>query len=238
MAHYHMVISSKYGYKTGHVSYKKSYIERLIWNEFGLEVISQQELLHWGTGRYLMNWIQVVCIKLKQIWPLVFSISKVKEKELFFNESKFQSKFGLEVSSQWKLLHWGTSRYLINGIQVVYFKLKEIWPLFSIAKAKKTGLFFFFFLNKSKSQSKFGLEVSSQWKLHHWGTGRYLMNWIQVVYFKLKEIWPLFAPAKAKKSSSFFISLPPNLWMKAWNLSPNLTLNNLNSVHKIPTSSF
>ena len=48
-------------------------------------------------------------------------------------------------------------------IQVVYFKLKEIWPLFSIAKAKKTGSFFFFFLNESNSQSKFGLEVSSQW---------------------------------------------------------------------------
>ena len=37
-----------------------TYIERLIWNEFDLEVISQRELLHWGTGRYLMNWIQVV----------------------------------------------------------------------------------------------------------------------------------------------------------------------------------
>ena len=40
-------------------------------------------------------------------------------------------------------LHWRTDRYLINWIQVVYFKLKEIWPLFSIAKAKKKALFFF-----------------------------------------------------------------------------------------------
>ena len=31
-----------------------------------------------------------------------------------------------------------------------------------------------------------------------------LMNWIPVVYFKLKEIWPLFSLAKAKKLSSFF----------------------------------
>ena len=74
------------------------------------------------------------------------------------------------------------------------------------------------FLSESKSQSKFGIEVSFQWKLLHWGTGRCLMNWIQVVYFKLKEIWPVFAPAKAKKPSLFFTSLPLNLWMKAWKL--------------------
>ena len=33
------------------------------------------------------------------------------------------------------------------------------------------------------------------------------MNWIQVVYFKLKEIWLLISPAKAKKPSLFFTSL-------------------------------
>ena len=60
----------------------KSYIERLIWIEFGLEVTSQGELLHWGTGRYLMNWIQVVCFKLKEIWPL-FAPAKAKKSSLF-----------------------------------------------------------------------------------------------------------------------------------------------------------
>ena len=72
------------------------------------------------------------------------------------NENDSQSKFGLEVISQPKLLHWGTDMYLINRIQVVYFKRKEIWSLFAPAKAKKTGSFFF--LNESNSQSKFGLE--------------------------------------------------------------------------------
>ena len=99
--------------------------------------------------------------------------------------------FGFEVSSQWKLLHWGTCRYLMKWIQLVYFKLKEIWRLFAPAKSKKTRSFFYFPsakpFNESKSQCKFGLEVSSQWELLHWGTGRYLMNWIQVFYFKLKE---------------------------------------------------
>ena len=35
------------------------------------------------------------------------------------------------------------------------------------------------------------------------------MNWIQVVYFKLKEIWLLFSNAKAKKTGLFFTSIPP-----------------------------
>ena len=107
------------------------------------------------------------------------------------------------------ILHWGTGRYLMNWIQVVYFKLKEIWPLFSPAEAKKPSSFFYFpsakaWKYETKSQSK-GHEVRSQWKLLHWWTVRYLMNWIQVVYFKLKEIWPLFSPAKAKKQARLFV---------------------------------
>ena len=44
--HYHMVTGGKYGYKTGqctHILYYTSipYLERLIWNEFGLEVSFQ-----------------------------------------------------------------------------------------------------------------------------------------------------------------------------------------------------
>ena len=48
-----------------------------------------------------------------------------------------------------------------------------------------------------------------------WGTGRYLMNWIQVVSFKLKGIWLLFSIAKAKKLSSFFTSLSPKYESKS-----------------------
>ena len=47
------------------------------------------------------------------------------------------------------------------------------------------------------------------------------MNWIQVVYIKLKQIWSLFAPAKSKKMGSFFLmkAIPsPNLALK---LAPN-----------------
>ena len=51
--------------------------------------------------------------------------------------------------------------------------------------------------------------------LIHWGTGRYLMNWIQFVHIKMKQIRSLFSPAKAKKLSSFFTSLPPKQ-MKIW----------------------
>ena len=51
------------------------------------------------------------------------------------------------------------------------------------------------------------------------------MNWIQVVYFQLKEIWPLFSTAKAKILSSFCTpldeSMKPNLSQKAMKLGPN-----------------
>ena len=58
------------------------------------------------------------------------------------------------------------------------------------------------------------------------------MNWIQVVYFKLKVIWPLFSPSKAKKPRSFLLpfrqifewkheSMKPNLSQKAMKLGPN-----------------
>ena len=59
-------------------------------------------------------------------------------------------------------------------------------------------------------------------------TGRYLMNWIQAVSFKLKEIWLLFSIAKTKKPGSFSTSLPPkhesmkaNLSQKALKLCPD-----------------
>ena len=52
------------------------------------------------------------------------------------------------------------------------------------------------------------------------------MNWIKVVYFKLKEIWPLFSTAGAKKPSSFFTSLDKcmkaNLSQKAMKFTEEL----------------
>ena len=92
------------------------------------------------------------------------------------------------------------------GILSTEFKLfisnwKRFDPYFSPLKTKK-GLNFYFpsaktWKYESKSQSK-GHEV-------HWGTVRYLMNCIQVVYFKLKEIWLLFSNAKAKNRARFLL---------------------------------
>ena len=98
------------------------------------------------------------------------------------------------------LLHWGTGRYLMNWIQVVYFKLKEIWLLFSNAKAKKLSLFLLLLMKVWKKSQPKGHGVQ-------WGTVWHLMNWIQVVYFKLKEIWMLFSNAKSTKTDSFFYFL-------------------------------
>ena len=104
----------------------KSYIERLIWNEFGLEVISKGELLHWGADRYLMNWIQVVYIKLKQIWSL-FSIAKAKKQARFFwmkanlsqnlalklapNENYFTAELVGILWTEFKLFIWNWKRF-------------------------------------------------------------------------------------------------------------------------------
>ena len=81
------------------------------------------------------------------------NISLIEVILLAMTNMAFRSKFGFEASSQWKLLHWGTGRYLMNRIQVVHFKLKEIWSLFSIAKAKKMGSFFFFWMKANLSQN-------------------------------------------------------------------------------------
>ena len=114
---------------------------------------------------------------------------------------------------QGELLHWGTGRYLMNWIQVVYFILKEIWPLFSPPKAKKPSSFFTSLPPKHESmKANLTQKAMKLGPIDNWGTGRYLMNWIQVVYFKLKEIWPLFSTAKAKILSSFLLLL-----MKVWN---------------------
>ena len=101
------------------------------------------------------------------------------------------------------------------GISWIEFKLfisnwKRFDLYFPLLKPKKQRSFFFF-LNESfcmKYQSKRPPNDNCF-------TGRYLMSWIQIVYFQLKEIWPLFSPAKAKKPRSFFTSLPPKQ-MKTW----------------------
>ena len=84
-----------------------------------------------------------------------------------------------------------------------YIKLKQIWSLFAPAKAKKNGfIFFFFFWMKAIPSPNLALKLAPN--DNHFT--EYLMNWIQVVYFKLKQIWLLFSIAKAKKPSSFLLN--------------------------------
>ena len=168
----------------------------------------QGKLLHWWTGRYLMNWIQVVYFILKEIWPL-FSPAKAKKLSSFFTSlpPKHES---MKPNLSQKVTK---VNYFTEGIQVVYFKLKEIWLLFSNAKAKKPSSFFTSLdesmkANFSQKAMKLGPNDNTS-----------LRNWIQVVHFKLKEIWPLFSPAKAKKPSAFFTSLPP----KHESMKPNFS---------------
>ena len=71
---------------------------------------------------------------------------------------------------------------------------------------------FFFFEWKLLSEISC-LEVSFQWQLR---------NWIQVLYFKLKVIWPLFSPAKAKKPARFLLTFRQSKW-KYESMKPNLS---------------
>ena len=99
----------------------------------------------------------------------------------------------------------------MNWIQVVYFKLKEIWPLLSNAQAKKPSSFLLPFCQIFEWKHE-SMKPNLSQKVTQSTT--LLRNWVQVVYFKLKEIRPLFSTAKDKRMGPFF-------WMKV-NLSQNL----------------
>ena len=84
--HDHMIISGKYGYKTGRYKVINWEIDmKWIWPWS----ISQRELLHWGTGRYLINWIQVVQVKFALRFAFIqrFGGREVKNELFFFGFS-------------------------------------------------------------------------------------------------------------------------------------------------------
>ena len=130
-------------------------------------------------------------------------------------------------SCHWELTSWPFDWDLVSYFHILaegkYYYLRTTYEVKNRARFFFVFLFFFF-LNESfwvKSQSK-GLE-GFQWQLK---------NWIQVLYFQLKEICPLFSPAKARILSSFFTSLdkgvaalrgpggpgPPIIWQTPKNI--------------------
>ena len=148
------------------------------------------------------------------IWPL-FSIAKAKKPScfcFFWMTANLSQNLALKLAPN---DNYFTEKLL--GILWTEFKLfisnwKRFDPYFPLLRTKKNRLDFYFLSAKtwkhnSQSQSK-GHEV-------HWRTVRYLMNWIQVVYFKLKETCPYFPLLKTKNRARFLL---PYLWMKAWNL--------------------
>ena len=82
----------------------------------------------------------------------------------------------------------------MNCIQVVYFKLKEIWPLFSTSKDKKRARFFLPFRQSKWKHESMKANLSQKTLTlgpnDKYFTEELIVNWIQVVYFKLKEIFP------------------------------------------------
>ena len=127
------------------------------------------------------------------------------------------------VRFSWNFIYiaWGTGEEHIWNFFAESNVVSEIWVMFIWSSQANTGT------KLAKIRLKI-INTLTEWiwswsylpmVILHRGTGKYLMNWIQVVYFKLKEIWPLFSPAKAKKPSSFFTSLPP----KHESMKPNLS---------------
>ena len=93
-------------------------------------------------------------------FDLYFPSLKPKKEFVFLNESKSQSKFVPEVRSQWKLLHWGTGRYLLNFIQ--RFGRREV----------KNELGFLALAMENRSQISFSLlkntSYTSCWRSCYW----------------------------------------------------------------------
>ena len=160
------------------------------------------------------NWIQVVYFKLKEIWPLFCPANAKKQSSILlpFRQSKWKYE-SMKPNLSQKAMKLTEELFVISWIEFKLFISNWKWfdCYFPLLKPKKWACF----LNEIKSQSKFGLEVGPNDNTSLRNLNLNLMNWIQVVYFKLKELWPLFSPAKAKKPSLFFTSLPPKQ-MKIW----------------------
>ena len=125
----------------------------------------------------------------------------------------------------------------MNWIQVIYFKLKEISPIFSTANHKKNWLFFTslplmqmqIWKYETKSQSK---GYSSQ--LLHWGMKfkLFISNW--------KRFDPYFPLLKTKKWARFLLPFRQSKW-KYESMKPNLSqkvtkvnyFKNVNFIDKI-----
>ena len=114
------------------------------------------------------------------------------------------------------ILKWGTGRYLMNWIQVVSFKLKEIWQLFSIAKAKKLSSFFTSLLPKHESMKANLSQKAMKLGLNdNWGTGRYLLIEFKLFISNWKR-FDLYFPLLKPKNRAHFL-LPFRQSMKVWN---------------------
>ena len=170
----------------------------------------------WGNGGcfscvefklFISNWKRV---------DLYFSMPKPKKSSSFFSSlpSKHQSmKPNLRQKGSWNQVPMITASlrkwwvFLMRWIQVVHFKLKESWPLFSNAKAKNNQSSFFSSSSTKASKHETKSQTKGTWNQVPMTAEEMVgvsLTWIQVVHFKLKESWPLFSTAKAKKIKLVF----------------------------------
>ena len=146
-----------------------------------LNACSQWKLLHWRTDRYLINLYSSCLFHSERDLTTIFHCWRQKKRARYlvpFRQSKWKHK-SMKANLSQKALKLGPNDNCFTeelvGILWTEFKLfisnwSKFDLYFPLLKPKK-GLFF---LSESKSQSKFGPEVRSQWKLLHWGTGNLL----------------------------------------------------------------
>ena len=151
-----------------------------------------------------MNWIQVVYSKLKEIWPLFAPATDKKKKSPVFTSlpQKHESMKPNLTQKAMKLGpndNWGTGRYFW-----IEFKLFiSNWKRFDPAKAKKTELVFYF--PSAKAWKYECMKPNLSPKARKFTEELVDISWVEfkLFIFQLKEIWPLFSPAKAKNWDRF-----------------------------------
>ena len=151
----------------------------ILWTEFKLSYLCLFKLFIWNWKRF----------------DLYFPLLRPKKGFIFFEWRQILVKICPWSYLPMMILHWRTVRYLMNWIQVVYFKLNEIWPLFSTATDKKKQARFLHPFRQSKWKHESMKANLSQKALKLGPNDNYftevlIVNWIQVVYFKLKGIFP------------------------------------------------
>ena len=229
-----MASTGKYGYKTGQYTYIQAYHTLRDWFEINLVLELAENYFAEELVGILWTEFKLFSSNWKR-FDFYFPLLKPKKKSSFFFWMKANPGPNLALK-----LASNENYFTEKLVGVLWTELKLLisnWNRFDLHFPLLKPKNWLVFLVKANLCQNLALKLCPN--ENYFTKEQVGISWTE---FKLSisnwKRFDLYLPLlKPKKPSSFFTSLPPNLWMKAWNLSANLTLNNSNSVHKIPTSS-